>query len=312
MGTKTRSSPSMPDVATSKRWTILALIRTTQEYLEQRDIPDARLSAELLLADVLECPRLDLYLQFDRPVQPDQLEAYRDRVRRRARHEPVAYITGRASFRNLELDVDSRVLIPRPETERLVAEVLDWAAAERQRGRAPAGGWRVVDVGTGSGAIACALATELAGVERVVGVDRSVGALEVARSNAVRLGVSRARWCVAEGLSALRDGAALDAIVSNPPYLAEGERGTMERQVTEWEPAEALFAGHRGDEVVVEIVRDAPRCLRPGGLLAIELADGQASEASRLVEASPGLEMASVYRDLTGRERGVLAIATDR
>lgn len=306
-----RSSPSMPDVAAATDWTILALVRTTSQYFEERGVPEARLSAELLLADVLACPRLDLYLQFDRPVLPAQLQAYRDRVRRRARHEPVAYITGKASFRDLELDVDARVLIPRPETERLVAEVLDWMAAETRRGRAPERGWRIVDVGTGSGAIACALALEAADVWQVIGIDRSIDALEVAQANARRLGAEWVWWCSADALAALGSDVEFDAIVSNPPYLADDEREIVERQVADWEPTDALFAGPRGDEVVVELVRSAPRSLRSGGLLAIEVADEQASVARAEVEATPGLEMASVYRDLSGRERGVLALATD-
>jgi release factor glutamine methyltransferase len=127
-------------------WTVLTLVRTTSEYFQKRGVPAPRLSAEYLLAEVLGCRRLDLYLDFDRPLSASEIDAYREHVRRRSAHEPIEYITGKAGFRDLELAVDPRVLIPRPETEQLVDEVLDWARAESRHGRAPSGGWRLIDV----------------------------------------------------------------------------------------------------------------------------------------------------------------------
>src|SRR5215218_5305009 len=158
----------------SRVWTVLEMIRWTTDYLAGKGIREPRLNAEILLAGVLGLKRLDLYLQFDRPLQPAELDEYRSRLKRRARHEPLQYIAGYADFRELRLRVDRRVLIPRPETELLVGEVLDWAGGRGARS--------VLDIGTGSGAIALSLATE-GDFARVVGVDLSADALEVAREN---------------------------------------------------------------------------------------------------------------------------------
>jgi release factor glutamine methyltransferase len=229
-------------------------------------------------------------------------------VRRRLAGEPVAYIVGRVGFRDLELEVDRRVLVPRPETELLVGHVLEWARAEAARGTRPGNGWRFVDVGTGSGAIACALAVELEGVERVVGIDASPAAVALARSNARRTGAGRTLWLAADLFEALRPGAAVDAVVANPPYLADGERDSLAPEVARWEPPEALFAGPTGEEAIRRLVASAPGRLRPGGLLAFEVGLGQSARARELVEATPGLVYVSTYRDHAGIERGILAI----
>lgn len=292
------------------RWSVLAILRATTEHFEARGVGEPRLSAERLLADVLDCDRLDLYLAWDRPLGRDEIEAYRTRVKRRLAGEPVQYITGTAGFRDLELAVDTRVLVPRPETEILVGEVLEWARAEAARSHAPEPGWRMVDLGTGSGAIACALATELEGVRWVLGVDRSIEAVALARENAGRTGADRTRWVAADGLHALQPGARVDAIVSNPPYVAEGERASLPPEVAEWEPGEALFAGPQGEEMLARIVAEAPAHLRPDGLLALEVGAGQADRIRELVESSDGLEFLATYRDLAGTERGLLALAT--
>ncbi|HET6637157.1 MAG TPA: peptide chain release factor N(5)-glutamine methyltransferase [Gemmatimonadota bacterium] len=293
-------------------WSVLAILRTTTSFLEERGVSEPRLSAEHLLADVLDCRRLDLYLRFDRPLSPDEVESYRSRVRRRLAGEPVQYITGVAGFRGLELAVDPRVLVPRPETERLVAEVLEWARAKAARGAAPAAGWRILDLGTGSGAIACALALELEGARLVVGSDRSRPALEVARANAARVGAGRVAWVEADGLSAFRVAAAFDAIVCNPPYVAETDRSALPAEVRDWEPAEALFAGPEGTEAIARVVREAPEHLAADGLLAIEIGDRQEPAVRRMVEQVPALELLGGYQDHAGRARGILALATRR
>jgi len=317
-----RKSPDEPEVEAvparstemmekpAESWDVLSLLRTTSEFLEARDVDEARLSAEHLLADVLDCGRLDLYLAFDRPVDSAELEAYRGRVRRRLAGEPVQYITGRAGFRGLDLHVDGRVLVPRPETEIVVGEVLGWARAEAGRGRTPAGGWRVLDLGTGSGAIALALAAELEDVGRIVGSDVSPGALEVAAENARRTEAgARVAWVAGDGFDPFGEGVRFDAIVANPPYVATSERSELSRGVAEWEPEVAVFAGSRGDEVVERVVEQAGARLRPGGLLALELARSQVGDVRRRIESSPGLETLSTVRDHAGIERGILALA---
>jgi release factor glutamine methyltransferase len=295
--------------AAIETWTVLSLLRTTSGFLAERGVTEPRLSAEHLLAHVLECRRLDLYLRFDRPVAESELAAYRAAVRRRLLGEPVQYITGRAAFRGVELAVDRRVLIPRPETELLVGEVLTWARAEAARGLAPAEGWRLLDLGTGSGAIAIALALELEGVGLVLASDRSVEALEAARANATRAGAERVAFVAADGLEAFRPGVRFDAVISNPPYLAAGERPALPAEVREWEPPEALFAGHRGDETLARIVAGAPERLRAGGLLALEVALGQAQSVRERIRETAGLAFLAGYRDFAGVERGVLALA---
>jgi release factor glutamine methyltransferase len=290
-------------------WTVLTLVRTTTEYFQKHSVPAPRLSAEYLLADVLGCRRLDLYLDFDRPLTTDEIDTYREHVRRRSAHEPIEYITGKTGFRELELAVDPRVLIPRAETEQLVDEVLDWARAETRCGRVPSAGWRLVDVGTGSGAIACALAQELDGLDYILGIDSSPSAIVIARGNAERNRVQRTRWVVADGLAALDPRLRVDAVVANPPYLANDERALLEPQVVAWEPEAALFAGPRGDEALAVIVTAAAERLRPAGLLALEVGAGQAAGVREMIAASAGLEHLSTYRDHNGIERGVLALA---
>jgi release factor glutamine methyltransferase len=233
-------------------------------------------------------------------------------VRRRLAGEPVQYITGVAGFRGLELAVDRRVLVPRPETERLVAEVLEWARAEAARGRRPESGWRMLDLGTGSGAIVCALALELEGVRLVVGSDRSQAALELARDNATRLGAGRTAWVAADRLTAFRPAPVFDAIVCNPPYVADRERSSLPVEVAGWEPSEALFSGPVGTEAIAEVVREAPRHLCEGGLLALEIGKGQDGTVRRLVEGTHGLDFLTVFHDFSGVARGVLALAAGR
>jgi release factor glutamine methyltransferase len=223
-------------------------------------------------------------------------------VKRRLAGEPVAYIIGRAGFRDLELEVDRRVLVPRPETELLVGQVLEWARAEERRGQRPEAGWRIIDVGTGSGAIACAL-------DWILGVDASPDAVELARDNARRVGAHRTRWVAVDLFEALRPGTQVDAMVANPPYLADGELNSLAPEVARWEPPEALFAGPTGEEAIRRLIADAPRWLRPGGLLAFEMGLGQGDRARELVDAERSLLFVGAYRDHAGIERGLLAVA---
>lgn len=293
----------------SERWTVLSILRTTTGYFEEKSVAEPRLSAEHLLADTLDCRRLDLYLRYDRPLEPSEVEAYRRRVKRRLAGEPVQYITGTTGFRGLDLAVDGRALVPRPETEVLVGEALAWARAEAGRGRRPEGGWRVADVGTGSGAIALAVEAELEDVARVVGLDESPEALALARENAERVGATRTRWVASDLFDGLRAGVRFHAILANPPYVATGDRSTLPSEVAEWEPERALFAGPRGDEVLQRIVDEAAERLSPGGLLALEIGAGQAAAVRERIQGRDGLEFLATFHDHAGIERGVLAIA---
>ncbi len=279
------------------------MILWTAEYLEAKGVDRARLEGEHLLAHALDLKRLDLYLQYDRPLTPEELDGFRPLVKRRARREPLQYIVGSQPFRELDLLVDGRVLIPRPETEVLVEEVLAWA-----RKRATEGGeLDVLDLGTGTGAIALSLAVE-GSFRRVVATDRSAAALEVAALNRAAAELDE-RVDLREGVDfePLTEDEQFDVVVSNPPYVAEGERPGLEPEVLEWEPEDALFAGPDGLDVIRRIVAGAPARLRDGGLLALEIGAGQAGAVEGLLDGAEGWDSVTVRADLAGRERVVLA-----
>jgi release factor glutamine methyltransferase len=250
-----------------------------------------RLDAEVLLADALGVDRTALFVDPSREVTGPAVRAFQNAVRRRsAGREPVAYITGRRGFRHIELEVDARVLVPRPETELLVEVGVELLPR----------GARVVDVGTGSGAIALALKDERPDLE-VVGTDVSADALAVARRNAARLGL--------DGAVELRAGDLLagvmqtDAVLSNPPYVADGERAALAPEIMRHEPPGALFAGADGLGVIRRLV---PAAAAAGArLVAIEVGAGQAAAVAALMGAA-GFERVQARRDLAGIERVVV------
>jgi release factor glutamine methyltransferase len=281
--------------------TVLPLAQKAAQLFAERGFESARLEAELLLAHVLELKRLDLYLQFERPLTQAELETFRALVRRRLKHEPLQYIMGRAAFRQLDLQVDRRVLIPRPETEVLVGRVITWA---RQK---PAG-LRALDIGTGSGAIALSLVHENA-AGHVVATDISAEALAVARANAERLDCAgRLEFREGPVWEPIHSGEQFDIVISNPPYVAPAERDTLQPEVREWEPHAALFAEADGLAIVREIGAGAPRHLRAGGLLALEVGMTQAQQVADELRALEQFEDVEVMRDLSGRDRIVTAV----
>jgi len=222
---------------------------------------------------------------------------------RRARGEPVQYITGRAAFRGLDLMVGPQVLIPRPETEGLVEAVLAVLRDELPRWRAP----RVLDLGTGSGAIALAIAAEWPAAH-VTATDASETALEVARANAEACGLAgRVRLLPGDWFDAVPADERFEVVVSNPPYIAESERDTIEAQVREFEPAEALFSGASGLEALRQIVEEAPRHLVAEGLLALELAEMRARAVAAWLEGAHDWRQVLLRDDLAGRPRVLLA-----
>jgi release factor glutamine methyltransferase len=277
----------------------LELTRKAAAVLQERGFDNPRLEAELLLAGVLRMRRLDLYLQHDRPVGGAELQQYRDAVRRRLRHEPLQYVLGTASFRRLELKVDGRVLIPRPETELLVGTVLEWAAA-RAQGRAGWGG--VLDVGTGSAAIALSLAME-GQFDQIVATDISRDALDVAMENAVAAGLEAVVEFRCGALFEPVAGERFSVIVSNPPYVAESERDDLAPEVREHEPALALFGGATGLDVIAELIAMAPGYMEAGALLAIEIGTGQGDAVLQLLGQAADYRNERILPDLTGRPR---------
>ncbi len=288
------SSPGDP-------WTILRMILWSAEYLTEKGVEAGRLDAEWLLSTALGVDRLQLYLQYDRPFIHEEREAFMPLLRRRASREPLQYIIGRAAFRQLELKTDPRVLIPRPETEVLVQEVLDWAAAAgRTLGR-------VWDMGTGTGAVALSLVVEGA-CTTIVATDSSPDALSVAADNAERYDVSGlVEFREGSLFEPLEEGEEFDVIVSNPPYIAEGEKGELQPEVRDWEPPEALFAGEDGLDVIRPLVAGAPEHLLAGGLLALECGLGQAERIATDLNGTGAFAAVRIRPDLTGRPRFVIA-----
>ncbi len=264
--------------------------------LEGAGLCTARQDAEWLLADVLGLERFRLYLDPDGEVPAKAAEAFRSRIGRRAAGEPLQHVLGFEEFRGLPIRTTPAALIPRPETELLV----DWALAlERTEGP-----WRVaVDVGTGTGAIACALAVALPGL-RVLAVDRSLGALALAAQNVRALGlqgqVSLLAGDLLEPLAGLVS--AVDLVISNPPYIPTAGLSSLPVEVREWEPRQALDGGADGMAVHRRLVAPAAGVLRLAGWLLMEMGEGQAEPLRRWMEAS-GFGRVEVRRDLRGVER---------
>ena len=269
----------------------------------EMDQPDAE--ARDLIAAVLGKPRFWPSLHPDVLVADPLLLRVCEAVARRARGAPFAYAVGRAAFRHLTLDVDDRVLIPRQETEVLVDVVLAWAAA-----RGPGG--LAIDIGTGSGAIALALANEGA-FERVIATDVSTGAVQVARANAERLaGALHAPVEVRQGaLVAPVRGEMARVVVSNPPYIAYREMQELPSGVRDWETPTALYAGDGGMAVIAALAREAATVLEPGGLLAMEIDCRRGAACAELLRAQGCYHDVRVRPDLTGRDRVLTATRQD-
>jgi len=276
----------------SETWTVLKVLQWTAGYLQQAGVENGRLDGELLLAAALGLDRVGLYLNHDRPMAPAELEGFREFVKRRARREPLQYILGRTEFWSLPFKVTPAVLIPRADTEILVEEALEKAG----------GASAILDVGTGSGAIAVALAHELPAAQ-VVAVDCSAEALAVARENAVMNGVD-GRISFREGdLFALETGE-YDLILSNPPYIPAADIPALMPEVRDHEPRGALVGGEDGLEAYRALARQAPTLLKDKGWLLVEVGIGQAEAVAALLETA-GFMHISVRSDYAGISRVV-------
>jgi release factor glutamine methyltransferase len=245
--------------------TVLEVLQSTAGYFQKHNIENPRLNAEHLLAHVLGRKRIELYLEFERQLNESELAPVRDLVKRRADGEPLQHLLGTVEFCGRTFLCDKRALVPRPETENLVELLISNFKSEIANGR-------IVDVGTGSGVIALSLAAGFPGAEIVAG-DISEDALTLARENAERLGLAnRVRFLKSNLLENVRG--VFDLIAANLPYISTQQRQTLSREV--WhDPKVALFAGARGDELLRELIAQAPSRLLPGGLLALEIGIGQ-------------------------------------
>ena len=246
--------------------TVLEVLQATTAFFKKRDIENPRLNAEHLLAHVLGRKRIELYLEFERELTDTELEALRDLVRRRSGGEPLQHLLGTVEFSGLTFLCDKRAMVPRPETEELV----EFLKSEIQGPKS-----EIVDVGTGSGVIALSLAAEFPEA-RILAVDVSDDALALAQENAARLNLSDRVQFLKSRLLENVEGI-FDLVVANLPYISTRDRRTLSREVLH-DPEVSLFAGTRGDELVRELIDQAPSRLRPAGTLALEIGLGQ-SEA---------------------------------
>jgi release factor glutamine methyltransferase len=281
------------------------LLEDLARRLNAAGIPEPFSEAREIVAALYDVPRFWPLMNGNLDVEPDILASARSAADKRIKGAPLAYAVGRASFRHLTLDVDERVLIPRPETEQLVDLVLD----ELSTGE----GGVAIDVGTGSGAIAIALAAE-GHFSRVYATDISRDAVDVARHNAeLSKSLLRAPLEILHGslLGPLLDVRAR-AVVSNPPYIALGEAASLPASVRDWEPAVALYSGNDGLRATSQLVREAADVLAPGGLLALEVDVRRASLVAELVSRERRFHAIRMELDLTGRERFVLARRQER
>ncbi len=276
---------------------VLEIIKRTTGFFEQRGVESPRLNAELLIGHALGLKRMQLYLQFERPLTEAELEKIRPLVKRRGGREPLQYVMGETEFSGLKLKVDRRALIPRPETERLIELVMQQFASP------PA---TVLDLGTGSGAIALALAKAWPGAV-VTAVDKSEEALALARENAEACGLAgRVKFVSSDWFAAVPAGEKFTLIVANPPYLSDEETAAAQPEVKDFEPRMALSAGANSAADLERIIRAARTYLAPGGLLACETGIAQ-HQALVALATGEGYARAESLRDLTGRERYLLA-----
>ena len=281
--------------------TVADALRAAQQRLAKRGIPAT--DALELVSRLLGVTRSELRLEPARALPDETMQTLDAWIERRLAGEPVQYITGRAAFRSLDLAVDGRALVPRPETEGLVEAVLGILRTQRERWPHP----RVLDLGTGSGAIALAIASEWP-TARVTATDASPAALALARENAQSTGLAaRIEFAAGDWFDAVPADDRFEVIVSNPPYIATGEWDDLADEVRRFEPHAALFSGESGLEALREIIEGSPRRLVTGGLLALELAESRACEVAAWLDGAHNWSDVEVRDDLSGQPRVLLA-----
>jgi release factor glutamine methyltransferase len=290
-----------PTSTPSHAWSVRRTLEWTTAFFTRKEVHQPRLSAELLLAHVLSVARIKLYTDYDRPLQDKELAAYRALVQRATEQEPIAYLTGKAHFFNLEFEVSRDVLIPRPDSETLVENVLQLA-----RNQAGMESPRVLDLCTGSGCIAAAIARHLKNAV-VVATDLSPAAVAVARRNVERLGLAQ-RVIVEQGdlfepLQRLVDMRPFELIVANPPYIPTGQIEALDRSVRAYEPLAALDGGMDGLALHRRILAQAPGRLVPGGRIYLEIAFDQGKLALDIAGGYADFEDVRLLKDAGGRDR---------
>jgi len=256
--------------------TVLESINLSTQYLNQKGIESPRTNAELLLADILNCKRLDLYLSFERPLSEDEVQKYREHIKRRGNFEPLQYIIGKVEFYGLEFKVNPSVLIPRPETELVVENILNQFQKEEE--------WIILDIGSGSGNITIALAVNLPS-SKIVSTDVSEEALQVAKENSERHKVAARIKFVKHNIlkNDLSNFPMFDIVVSNPPYVSKESYLTLQKEIKNFEPAIAVTDEDDGYTFYREISAKASVKLKENGKLFFEVAQGQSEEVVEIM-----------------------------
>lgn len=282
-------------------WTVLKILQWTAAYLKSHHIENPRAAAEILLAYVLKTDRVSLYVRYDQPLGKQELQQFKSLIQRRIQREPVAYITGIRGFWSMDLQVNPDVLIPRPETECLVEAVLEDLSGNP--GLKPR---RILDLGTGSGTIILALASQLR-QDHFFASDRSFAAVLLARKNARQHQLDgQVHFFCADWMEALKVGKArFDIILSNPPYVRTDQIAGLEPEVSKFEPFPALNGGSDGLECLRLIVRDAHRYLKPGGRLFLEIGFDQREDLQNIIQHNGNYSEIIFKQDYAGLDRVV-------
>lgn len=277
------------------------MLEWTTEYFQKHSIENARLDVEVLLSHVLQCERIDLYANYSAPVDESHRTDFRQLVLKRVDGCPVAYLVGYREFFTLRFEVNPSVLIPRPETEHVVVEALEFAKTDAVE--------RFLEIGVGSGAISVTVVHENPSL-RALAVDVSDAAIEVARRNAEANGVlDRIEFLTSDVYASIPPGQ-FDMILSNPPYVSTEEMPLLDRDARDFEPRLALDGGKEGIEILRRVIQGASDRLRPGGKLILEIGASQEGKIRSLIEAEPGLSFCRIVKDLAGRPRVVSAVRT--
>jgi release factor glutamine methyltransferase len=283
----------------AEEWTVRRILDWTTAHFKQHGSETPRLDAEILLAHARACRRIELYTRFDEPLTDARRAVMRDLAKRRAKSEPVAYLVGHREFFSLEFRVTPDVLIPRPDTETLVVELIDAAK--------PLESPRILDIGTGSGCIAVAAAVNVPKAQ-ITATDLSEAALAIARENAQTHAVAdRIHFLQGDLFGPLPAGEQFEVIASNPPYIADHERETLQNDVRRYEPHAALFAGQSGTEILDRIIDGAASRLTPRGTLLLEISPEQADAVRARLEAAGSYTDVRVLKDAAGLLRVVRA-----
>lgn len=288
------------DQPQSEPWTIRRILEWTIGHLTEKTIDTPRLDAEILLAHACGCQRIELYTRYDEVLGDKPRSVMRELVRRRTKFEPVAYLVGHREFFSLDFRVTSDVLIPRPDTETLVLELLELS----KQFDAP----KILDIGTGTGCIAITTAVNNPAAN-VTAIDISPAALNIARANATQHSVAdRVTFLESDLFAALDSAEPFDIIGSNPPYIAEHEWESLQPDVRQHEPRQALVSGNDGLDVIRRLIAQAPKFLVPGGHLLLEIDTAQADAVRSLLEAESAFENIRLINDLTVRPRVAHAV----